>query len=298
MTKIWTYYNNAYGADTYTLSMRKLPLVADRVCKRQFAKLIAPKRVDEIVPKLKKVHDPAYVDSVISGEGAFARSSGLGWSEEIRDGVLASNAGLLEAVEVALEGRRLITSSLSQGFHHAQYDHGEGFCTFNGLALVASEFPNHKIMVIDADEHQGNGTKEFTKRLPNLYNVSIFGTHFGQDETLPRSWDYEVQGWKAYKEAILRAEKHMFEIKPDVIIYQAGVDCIKGDGMDTVGLTSKQAFERDKAILSFARWGMPIVFVLAGGYGKEAVKNHVNTFRAAQTVAEKFSQPQLRALTK
>ncbi|HVE85599.1 MAG TPA: GNAT family N-acetyltransferase, partial [Myxococcales bacterium] len=71
-------------------------------------------------------------------------------------------------------------------FHHAGYDYGSGFCTFNGLALVAQQHPHRRVFVLDCDQHGGNGTAEMTERLPNLFNFTIFGLRFGCQD-FPRS---------------------------------------------------------------------------------------------------------------
>jgi acetoin utilization deacetylase AcuC-like enzyme len=263
--------------------MRKLPLIAAQASKEGLVNLIEPKTAYRGRNRLESLHNPAYVDAFISGKGKLAESNELKWSESVRDGVLESVAGTLEGAErLAAEPALGVVASISQGFHHAFYDSGSGYCTFNALALVAQELPDKKVFVLDCDEHQGNGTKDFTKRLPNLYNFSIYGSHMNQDELLPRAWDRHVVGWEQYEAALAEAFTTVLEVSPDLILYQAGMDCVVNDGMSRAKLSNDEVRERDKQVFSFCRdMNIPVVFVMAGGYGGDAIENHVSTFRTA-----------------
>lgn len=263
--------------------MRKLSLIALEASARGLVNLIEPKDVQNVANKLRKLHNPAYVDAFLSGDGKWAVSNQLGCSEDIRNGVLESVAGTLEASRLAVrEPARRVSASISQGFHHAEYDEGGGYCTFNGLALVAQELPDSKVFVLDCDEHQGNGTKSFTERLPNLYNFSIFGSYFGNPDELPRAWDRMVVGWDEYDAALQEAFTTILTVQPDLILYQAGADCYKNDGMSKAGLRSGELYDRDRQVFEFCRdMNIPITFVMAGGYGERAVFHHVQTFQAA-----------------
>jgi len=283
MKRIDTFYSKSYGANTSSLSMRKLPLIAEGIKERGLANLIEPKHVAEVADKLKDVHFKEYVESVLTGIGKSASSNGWKWTPQIRDGVLASNAGMLEAAERALDTG--IAANVGQGYHHAEWFRGGGFCTFNALALVASQMPDKKVFVLDCDEHQGNGTKAFTRQFDNLYNFSIFGTYFGNADILPRAWDNEVAGWDAYENALYGAFTTIADINPDIILYQAGMDCVKGDGMDFARISAAEAKIRDEAVFDFAKGcDIPIAFCCAGGYGKKAARNHINTWQAAVNI--------------
>lgn len=284
--KIDTFYSSRYAANTHLLSMRKLPLIAAKADELGLVNLIEPKDVLGVSNRLKRLHNPDYVNAFLSGEGKLAESNEVNWTEEVRDGVLESVAGTLEAAQLVMNssegaGQR-VAASISQGFHHAEYESGGGYCTFNALALVAQELPDKKVFVLDCDEHQGNGTKDFTKRLPNLYNFSIYGSHMNQDELLPRAWDRHVVGWEQYEAALAEAFTTVLEVSPDLILYQAGMDCVVNDGMSRAKLSNDEVRERDKQVFSFCRdMNIPVVFVMAGGYGDDAIENHVSTFRTA-----------------
>ncbi len=149
--KIKTCFSSTYYAETPTASMRKLPVVAQLIEDAGYAELVDPGTID--LEQLRRLHDPKYVDAFLSGKGPLASSQGWKWSEQIRNGVLAINAGQLVAAENAFKDG--IAANVAQGFHHSGYYRGSGYCTFNGLALVAQSYPDKKVFVLDCDEHGG-----------------------------------------------------------------------------------------------------------------------------------------------
>jgi acetoin utilization deacetylase AcuC-like enzyme len=215
--KIKTCFSDKYYAETRTASMRKLPVVAECAEASGFAELVDPGTIG--IEQLRPLHDPAYVNNFLSGEGVLASSQGWSWSEQIRNGVLAINAGQIVAAENAF--RYGIAANVAQGFHHAGYCRGEGFCTFNGLALVAQAFPDKQVFVLDCDEHGGNGTEEFTHRLPNLFNYSINGSRFGCEGDNPRSVSRTLRpitrNFEPYLEALIGGFGKIEEFGADII---------------------------------------------------------------------------------
>ena len=158
--RVPTCFSPRYSAETPTASMRKLGPVIWDALEHGLADLHIPEPVDR--ETLCRLHDPAYVDAFLNGRGPLASAQGWPWTPQIRDGVLAINGGQLLGARLALEHG--IAANIAQGFHHAGYQRGGGYCTFNGLALVAQEFPDQRVFVLDCDEHGGNGTQEFVPR--------------------------------------------------------------------------------------------------------------------------------------
>jgi acetoin utilization deacetylase AcuC-like enzyme len=299
--RIKTFYNKNYYAKTPTASMRKLPIIARDAEQAGFVQLIDPFEVykGDIIGALMQLHDPDYVRQFVSGRGELKSSQGFTWSKQIRDGVLSINAGMLAGAITAFDTG--ISANIAQGFHHAEFKQGAGFCTFNGLALAAQEFPKKRIMVIDCDEHQGNGTMDFLKHLPNLYNFTIYGSHFGGYTKSIRNREAEFKhpitnNWDMYMDAVMIALGTALEVwKPDLIIYQAGADPHIDDPLGTLKMTTEQMFERDKTVFEFCRdFSIPCLFVMAGGYQDpihRTVRLHVNTFRAASEIYKEEAQP-------
>lgn len=284
-TKIPTCFSDTYSAETPTASMAKLAPVARAAERAGYARLHDPGMIDR--DRLRELHNPNYVRSIITGKGPLASAMGWEWTPQIRNGVLAINAGQIEAARMAFDHG--IAANVAQGFHHAKPERGWYFCTFNGLALVAQEFPEKRIFVLDCDEHCGDGTAEFTKKLPNLFNFSINGTNWGMYEnerSICRNIKTTADSFRDYKKALLEGFNCAREWSADLIVYQAGADPHVDDPLSTGILNTEQMLERDRMVFAyFHKSGTPLFFVLAGGYQtpieEKLVPLHLNTFKAA-----------------
>lgn len=267
-------------------SLARLGTAASKLARLGLVELIAP---EPIAPeRLAGLHDEEYSRAFLSGEEPMASRHGIRWSPRVRDATLAMLGGQLAAADTAL--REGIAMNIARGFHHATPEAGSGFCPLNGLALVAHAHPELRVMVIDCDEHGGNGTEEFAARMSNLYNVSIFGTRFGCRGGL-RSWAFQVRvredGFDRYLDALRRAEALVDAHRPDLLLYQAGADCHENDPKSLARLSAQQLFERDLAVFRIARTRrIPILFVVAGGYqhAERVARLNANTVRAARWV--------------
>jgi acetoin utilization deacetylase AcuC-like enzyme len=280
-----TCFSDTYSADTPTASMAKLAPVARAADRAGYVRLHDPGLIDR--DKLRSLHDPAYVRAVITGKGPLASAMGWEWTPQIRNGVLAINAGMIEGARMAMETG--IAANVGQGFHHAKPERGWYFCTFNGLALVAQEFPEKRIFVLDCDEHCGDGTAEFTKKFPNLFNFSINGTNWGMHESeqsICRHLKTVKDDFTPYRNALEETFRTAKEWQADLIIYQAGADPHVDDPVSSGSMTTDQLLERDRIVFRFCREEkIPVLFVLAGGYQtpieEKLVPLHLNTFKAA-----------------
>jgi acetoin utilization deacetylase AcuC-like enzyme len=290
MTTLRAYYSDVY-APKEVISLHRLALVANAIKRRKLAQLTEPGPFDAQL--LQGLHDIRYVAAFMDGKEPLASSQGLRWSMSIRDATLAMLAGQIEGARHALQHG--IAMNIARGFHHAVRECGSGFCPFNGLALVAHCMPEQRILVLDCDEHGGNGTEEFAAELPNLYNVSIFGTRFGCRGGT-RSWAFKVRvlqdGFDHYLEALEQAAALVAAHRPDLIIYQAGADCHLHDPKSMAKLSTRQLIERDDFVFRMAHsLGIPLLFVVAGGYQRvdHIVTLNLNTVRAAHRVYVKAS---------
>lgn len=282
-----TCYSPRYYAQTHTNSMEKLAAVAEVLQSQNIAELIDPGIID--VNILKQLHDPDYVNAFIHGIKPLASFQGFRhWNEQLRDAILSVQAGQLLAADIAW--REGIAANIAQGFHHAVYEYGGAYCTFNGLALVAQQFPEKKIFVLDCDQHGGNGTAEFTLRLDNLFNFSIFGQRFGcpsYERSITHHIDQKHGTFAHYMNAVEQGFQAAQDWQADLIIYQAGMDCHQADRFGSAWLTTEMLYERDRRVFELARQeAIPLMFVLAGGYQRlyHLVPLHVSTFEAANSV--------------
>lgn len=283
--RITAFFDDRYAPANVPL-LARLGATASKLARLGLVELRSPAPLP--IHLLHGLHEERYLDAFLSGEEPMASRQGIRWSPAVRDATLAMLGGQFDAAEEAMQ--RGIAMNIARGFHHAVYASGSGFCPLNGLALLAHAWPQRKVMVIDCDEHGGNGTEEFAARLPNLYNVSIFGTRFGCRGGT-RSWAFMVRprndGFAGYRDALHEAENIVDAHSPDLLVYQAGADCHKDDPKSLAGLTTAQLFERDVAVFSIARTrGIPILFVVAGGYqtADRVARLNANTVRAARWV--------------
>lgn len=267
--RLRTYFSPVY-APASVPSLARLGAAAETLERRGLIELCTAEPAD--AQTLAGLHDDAYLHAFLHGVEPMASSQGIGWSPELRDATLAMLGGQLQAAQYAL--RHGLAMNLARGFHHAVYQRGSGFCPINGLALVAYRMPHLRVFVVDCDEHGGNGTEEYTARLPNLYTASVFGTRFGCVGG-ERSWAFEVRvardGIGAYQAALRKVDALLRAHRPDLILYQAGTDCHIHDPKSRVGLTTRRFVERDLFVGAAAqRLGIPLVVVAAGGYQRAA----------------------------
>jgi acetoin utilization deacetylase AcuC-like enzyme len=251
---------------------RKAAWVADSLTERPIAdvELVAPTLLTDAL--VGQVHDPAYVAAVRSGyPRSLADSNGLAWDTGLITMVLASNGGAVAACLDALEHG--VSGSLSSGLHHAKRGRGDGFCTFNGLALgvrAAQAAGAGRILLLDFDAHCGGGTWELLGDDPGVDQVDVAVSSF--DWYAPRRrWTLDLVDRSAdYLPTLQRrlAEVDARTIDYDLVLYNAGMDpyerCHVGGlpGIDTAMLT-----RRESVVFDWARGhGWPIAFVLAGGY--------------------------------
>jgi len=296
-----TFFHPGYAAPIgqHIMPIRKFGLVADGLRDAPGIRLTRPAPVTE--EDLRRVHTAEYLDAIKTGEPRdLAQSQKFPWSPELFTSVCLTSGGCLAAARQALQDG--VSAALVSGFHHACADHGEGFCTFNGLvvtidALVASG-EIKTAAVLDMDLHYGNGTAQLAATRPHLFAVSIYGNDYWdnfcyRDVTkrhhqdgdnhvslaLPEGCDRQTMLGIMDKALPLIAAQ-----KPDVLLYQAGADPYFEDPYSPLALDHDDLRARDRRVFEFAKaHGIPVAWVLAGGYTEDVskvVRVHLNTFEA------------------
>jgi acetoin utilization deacetylase AcuC-like enzyme len=303
-----TFYHPGFAApigEQHVMPMRKFALVAEQL-RQHFPRveLIEPAPVNEA--NVLRVHTRAYVEAIKTGQPReLAETQKFPWSPALFPSVLLTNGGVLSAGRAALQEG--LAAALCSGFHHACADHGEGFCTFNGLivtadALLAEGRAKH-VAILDMDLHYGNGTAQLAIGRSHVTALSLYGNDYWQnvpyrDVRVRRHGDGENHRSAALPEACDRPKMlHIMENelpwllsrgKPDLLLYQAGADPYFEDPYSPLHLDHDDLLERDRYVFRFARDnGIPVAWVLAGGYTKDTskvVKVHTNTFVAAMEV--------------
>jgi acetoin utilization deacetylase AcuC-like enzyme len=200
--------------------------------------------------------------------------------------------GTIQCARFALEHGCAL--NVAGGTHHAYADRGEGFCCFNDQAVAANFLLDNdlarKILIVDLDVHQGNGTAHIFRDEPRVFTFSMHGERnyplrkekSDLDIGLPDGMDDEPY-LTILKETLPRIAE---EFQPDFIFYQSGVDVLASDKLGRLGLTREGCRQRDHIVLSFCKKNrIPLAVSMGGGYSPriaDIVEAHANTFRVAQ----------------
>jgi acetoin utilization deacetylase AcuC-like enzyme len=240
---------------------------------------------------LLRVHASHYVDAVLSGAiGKTAeRRLGIPMSDVLKDRSLATVGGSLAAARTALKIG--FSAQLSGGTHHAHRDFGSGFCVFNDLALVTSvlldEGAVHRVAILDCDVHQGDGTAALLAEEPRALTVDLFGERNYPARKAPADIAFPLPDGTddaAYLDTLEAALCEVASYRPDLLLYNAGVDPLGEDRLGRLSLTLEGLAERDRRVFAFAReWEMPIASVCGGGYADPislTVAAYINTVAA------------------
>ena len=264
----------------------RLRVVAEMAQAQRLGEFHLPQPI--AIADLRGLHDEVYLDAVLNGTLPLAVSAYLPWSTELVNACLHMLGGQLLGAQLALTHGRCI--NLACGFHHAHPNTGGGFCILNGLALVAHALPKLKVAVLDCDEHGGDGTEVFAKRLSNLHTFSVFGSRFGVRGGL-RSRALQVPGAgtpevnQLYLAVLDQALDEVLALAPDLVIYQAGMDSHEHDPRATLKVSTATLARRDQIVFStFKQAKIPVLGVLAGAY------------QGAQQVAEMYRNLLLAAV--
>ena len=220
---------------------------------------------------LHRVHGAAYLRRVRAGTLGVreVRALGLPWSPELVERGRRSSWGTVEAARDAL--RDGAGMNLGGGTHHAGPDAGRGYCLFNDVVLAVRVLRPGRVLVVDCDVHQGDGTAQLCADDPDTFTLSVHGaanypfhratsdldvdlrTGTGDDEYLTALQD-------ALRSAIPRA-------RPQLVVFLAGADPWEGDALGRLAVTKAGLRQRDALVMDAARAaGAALCVTLAGGY--------------------------------
>ncbi|MCO6147753.1 histone deacetylase [Flavobacterium sp. NRK1] len=240
------------------------------------------------------VHDKTYVDELLSLtlDARAVRKIGFPLSAELVERELRITQGTIWGVHQALQHG--IAFNIAGGTHHAYSDRGEAFCLLNDQAIAAQYLINNKlakkVLIVDLDVHQGNGTAEIFTGNNDVFTFSMHGkTNYpfkkelsDLDIALPDNTTDEEYLF------VLRETlpKLMDEQKPDFIFYLSGVDILASDKLGKLGCSLNGCKERDEFVLSLChKLEIPVQCSMGGGYSpdiKIIIEAHANTYRVAR----------------
>lgn len=236
--------------------------------------------------ELMLAHSPDYVAAVLEGwlSPAQQREIGFPWSERMAERSRRSVGATIAAARAALaEG---VAANLAGGTHHASADKGSGYCVFNDVAVAARRMQGEwhrlhgqllRVLVVDLDVHQGNGTASIFADDPTVFTLSLHGERnfpFRKvagdlDIDLPDGCE-DIPYLQALDQALATVWAHHGDQPPGLAFYLAGADPHENDRLGRLRLTAAGLAERDRRVLAALRERrIPVALTMAGGYGRD-----------------------------
>lgn len=253
-----------------------------------------PKPIDLSI--IERVHEPEYIKKLrtLTLNKSEARKIGFPLSKELVEREIIIAGGTIQGSMKAFETG--IAMNIAGGTHHAFKGHGEAFCLLNDQAIAAQYLLDKKlvdrILIVDLDVHQGNGTAEIFQSNPNVFTFSMHGQKNYPFHKEQSDLDIALEDDCNDLDFLRILKKTLPDLiaktRPDFIFYLCGVDVLKTDKLGRLGLTIAGCKQRDVFVLELCKKNnIPVQCSMGGGYSKEIrviVDAHANTFRAAKHI--------------
>lgn len=222
------------------------------------------------------------------------RKTGFPLTKELIERELLIIGGTIDCADHALKNG--VSMNIAGGTHHAYSDRGEGFCLLNDQAVASMHLLKNnlakRILIVDLDVHQGNGTAEIFTDNPDVFTLSMHGASNYPMKKERSDLDIPLKDGIQDKEYLDLLDYHLKQtvdtFQPDFLFFQSGVDVLATDKLGRLGLTREGCKTRDRMVLSMAKENeLPIVCSMGGGYSeqiKDIVEAHANTYRLAQEI--------------
>ena len=241
-------------------------------------------------------HDPEYLQKLQQQRLSESEQRKIGFpqSPELTERELIITQGTIDCCYFAMKDG--IALNVAGGTHHAFYNRGEGFCLLNDFAVAANYLLHEKlvkkILIIDLDVHQGNGTAKLFEENPAVYTFSMHGAHnypFHKEKSdldIPLPDGITDDDYLAILETNL--ETMIKELKPDFAFYLSGVDILATDKYGKLKITVDGCRYRDELVFNrLIQRHIPCTVAMGGGYSpdiRNIVDAHCNTFRVAKKI--------------
>lgn len=253
---------------------------------------IQPTQIDRYLAE--EVHQKEYLDDLynLSINPREQRVSGFQHSAQLIERESIIMEGTRKCAELAMKTGAAM--NIAGGTHHAFTNRGEGFCLMNDQAIAANWLLKNqivkRILIIDLDVHQGNGTAEIFQRNKEVFTFSMHGKNNYPLKKERSDLDVELEDKTTDKEYLYLLEasidKILTNFTPDFIFYQCGVDILESDQLGKLAVSMQACRHRDEIIIRTAKQlNVPIVCSMGGGYSKDIkliIEAHANTFRTIQ----------------
>ena len=285
----------AFHSDHYVLALppgHTFPMTKYRLLRDAAEATLPGVRVTEALPasdgELALAHDPAWIAAVLHGTTSAAeqREIGFPWSERMVERARRSVGATIAAARVALFGQEGVAANLAGGTHHAYAHKGSGYCVFNDVAVAARLMQAEwhrghrqllRVMVIDLDVHQGNGTAAIFRDDPTVFTLSMHGEKNFPFRKEASSLDVDLPDGctdapylQALDAALAQAWQRQGDTMPGLAFYLAGADPHENDRLGRLKITAAGLAERDRRVLAALRERrIPVALSMAGGYGRD-----------------------------
>ena len=285
----------AFHSDQFVLPLplgHSFPMTKYRLL-REAAELGLPGvHVTEAPPasdgELALVHDPAWISAVVDGHTSAAqqREIGFPWSERMVERARRSVGATIAAARTALFDDEGVAANLAGGTHHAYAHKGSGYCVFNDVAVAARlmqaemhrmQRQHLRVLVIDLDVHQGNGTAAIFRDDPSVFTLSLHGAKNFPFRKERSDLDVELPDGctdapylDALDSAMASVWRSHADAMPGLAFYLAGADPHENDRLGRLKLSCEGLAERDRRVMDALRERrIPVALSMAGGYGRE-----------------------------
>lgn len=249
--------------------------------------------------QLQRVHIPEYVQQVVEGtlSAAQLRQIGFPWSPQLVERCRRSVGGTVAACWSALAAG--VAVHLAGGTHHASQNSGSGFCVFNDVAVAARDLQAsgrvQRVLIVDADVHQGDGTAQIFQNDPSVYTFSIHGAKNFPFRKAVGDLDIALPdntGDAIYLAALRTGlDTALEQSQAQFVIYLAGSDPYEGDRLGRLALTKNGLAQRDQLVLQFCQQHqLPVGICMSGGYApdvNDSVDIHFQTVQLAWKYGKK-----------
>ncbi|NTZ43169.1 histone deacetylase [Altererythrobacter sp. SALINAS58] len=227
---------------------------------------------------LEAVHDPEYVEQVFTAAVPREKERRIGFpvTPRIASRVRHTNGGTWMAAQLAMQHGYAANSAA--GSHHALHDTGAGYCVFNDLAVNANrliaEGAADRVLIVDLDVHQGDGTASLMAGRTDVFTFSMHAAKNFPVRKARSGLDVELADGTGDKDYLAELARHLPVLldafRPDVVLYQAGVDPHHDDRLGRLALSDEGLARRDAYVVNqVRRRGLPVASALGGGYGAD-----------------------------
>ena len=246
--------------------------------------------------RVLQVHTEEYFNKLrtLTLSPAEIRRTGFPLNGEVVDRELFIMNGTLQCTRYALEYR--VAMNIAGGTHHAFSNRGAGFCLLNDIAIASKFLLDEKlatkILVVDLDVHQGDGTAQIFNGEDRVFTFSMHGANNYPLQKEKSDLDIALPDFTDDRFYLTTLDSNLRRLldqeQPDFLFFQSGVDILATDVLGKLSITREGCMKRDRIVLGLAHEnGIPLVASMGGGYSRDfrdIIEAHANTFRLAQEI--------------